>query len=149
MDRNSESRPAKAPPTQPVAAVKASRPRWLDAWRAGEQVPVSRATAKTQLIAAEQVYQPASPKHVAVLLEQTLALFGAPENWDEIAEFYLEAFETVPLDLVRKALKDARMNLKFFPKPAELRAPILDELMRRQETVYRLRAALEFGKFDA
>lgn len=71
----------------------------------------------------------------------TLELFGLPENWKTVAPFYLEAFEDVPPDLVIKALKSARRNLKFFPKPSELRAPIVGELGERMRALTKLRLA--------
>lgn len=88
---------------------------------------------------------PADPRSVAVLVEQTLELFGLPDNWDQVADFYLEAFEDVPLDLVKRALKDVRMGCKFFPKPTELRDPIRQDLARRRIQISRLNAMLKFG----
>lgn len=78
---------------------------------------------------------------VATLLDGTLDLFGVPENWTSIAPFYLEAFDGVPADLVAAALRTARLNLKWFPKPMELRAPIMDEWSKRKTTAARLRNA--------
>lgn len=75
-------------------------------------------------------------------------LWGLPERWDEMVDFYLEAFDDVPLDLAEQAFKHARLNCKFFPKPAELREPIKDELVKRQAPVHRLQAVLRFGVFD-
>lgn len=103
---------------------------------------------KAELEKWEPATIPADPKQVAVLLEQTLAIYGAPDNWSETAEFYLEALEDVPLDLVEKALKHVRLNLKWFPKPSELREPIREELAHRETTVSRLGAMLELGDFE-
>ena len=71
-------------------------------------------------------------------MEQTLEIFGMPENWDEVAKFYLEAFEDMPIDLVEKALKEVRRNLKWFPKPSELRKPVADDLARRKMALNKL-----------
>lgn len=94
----------------------------------------------------ETALAPADPRVVAVEVERTLALFGAPENWDDIADFYLEAFEDVPLDLVQVALKHARKSLKFFPRPAELLAPIREELEERHHTARRLRVVAVYAQ---
>jgi hypothetical protein len=78
---------------------------------------------------------------VAVELDRVLAVHGTPADWEGKVDDYLEAFEDVPLDLVQKACKNARLNLKFFPKPAELRAAILDELAERRHALRRLKTA--------
>lgn len=84
---------------------------------------------------------PADIRAVAVELDRVLAVHGTPADWEGKVDDYLEAFEGVPFDLVQKACKNARLNLKFFPKPAELRAPILDELAERRHALRRLRTA--------
>jgi hypothetical protein len=68
-------------------------------------------------------------------------MFGMPANWSKVAPFYLEAFEDVPVDLVAVALKHVRKHSKFFPKPAELRAPITSELSARKRALTKLRLA--------
>lgn len=138
----------KLPQRKPLAAALALPPLWLGGWKMEYPVPVSRETLRKELEDWNNHCRPADPKAVAVLLERTLALYGAPENWDEIAEFYLEAFESTPLDLVEEALKEVRLTCKFFPKPSELRAPIVDEEMNRQATQGRLRMALKHGTFE-
>ena len=77
-----------------------------------------------------------------------MELYGVPDNWDAIAIFHLEAFEDVPLDLVVRALKTVRRTCRFFPKPAELRGPIKDDLLERIVTRVRLGSMLRFGHFD-
>lgn len=98
---------------------------------------------KHAIMLVDAALVPANPCVVAVEVERTLALFGAPENWGDIADFYLEAFEDVPLDLVQVALKHARKSLKFFPRPAELLAPIRGELEERRHAARRLRVAAD------
>jgi len=78
---------------------------------------------------------PMDPKALAVKLNQTLALWPKPAEFETTAEFYLEALETVPADLVEKALKHVRLNSKFFPKPAELLEPIRAEMTQRRESL--------------
>lgn len=46
----------------------------------------------------------------------------------------------MPADLVQASLKHLRLTLKWFPKPAELRAPIALELDRRRSVLRRLRS---------
>ena len=90
--QNSKNQIVKNPPTQPPAAAPASQPRWLDVWRINLRITaVTRGQVKDELAKWEPGIVPADQRQIAVLLEQTLALYGAPDNWDETAEFYLEA----------------------------------------------------------
>ncbi|MBP2301552.1 hypothetical protein [Azospirillum picis] len=104
-------------------------------------MPVPLEAVHQAVASVEAMLIPADPRAIAVELEKTLALFGAPDNWDDIADVYLETFEDVPLDLVRQACKAARLRCKWFPKPAELLAPISEELSRRRHCLRRLGAA--------
>lgn len=71
-------------------------------------------------------------------LERSLAIWNLPENWTEIASFYIEALEDLPGDLVERALRNARLSCKWFPKPAELRTQeISNELQARRREVLR------------
>lgn len=88
---------------------------------------------------AETLTRPIDGKTLAVLLVQTCKIWNPPEDWDDIAQFYREALEDVPLDLVQSALKHLRLTLKWFPKPCELRAPIDAELRRRRDVLRRLK----------
>lgn len=74
-----------------------------------------------------------------MLLTQSFKIWNPPEDWDDIAQFYREALEDVPQDLVQASLKHLRLTLKWFPKPCELRAPIEAELRRRRDVLRRLR----------
>lgn len=62
-------------------------------------------------------------------------MFGVPDNWEKVAAFYLEAVEDIPEDLLEVALKHVRMNRKWFPKPFEIREPILPELAKRKAII--------------
>lgn len=88
---------------------------------------------------ADALTRPIDGKTLAVLLMQTCKIWNPPEDWDDIAGFYREALEDVPLDLVQSALKHLRLTLKWFPKPCELRAPIEAELQRRRDVLRRLK----------
>jgi hypothetical protein len=78
---------------------------------------------------------------LAVMLLQTLELYGLPDNWQKVAPFYLEALADVPADLVARGLKAVRMTCKWFPKPSELRQAMPDELSERRLVLARLRVA--------
>ena len=117
-------------------------PSWLKGWGPNLPVPASRLEIEAAIARAKRALTPASPEQAAVLLEETLELYGAPKNWDQIAQFYLEAVSDMPLDLIRETLKQVRLNCKFFPKPAEIREPIREEMARRKAALSRLKTAL-------
>lgn len=105
-------------------------------------VPVSKTEASLALREVEHALTPICTKDAAALLAQTVEVFGVPQNWDRTAKFYLEALEDVPPDLAELAMKRVRMNLKFFPKPSEIRAQIAPELGERNTARARLSHAL-------
>lgn len=88
---------------------------------------------------------PAPAPIVAVEFDATFALWRdrLPENWSSIAGFYLEAVADVPADLVSEAFRRLRLNYRYpgFPKPADLRATVLDEMAQRRTILLRLKTA--------
>jgi hypothetical protein len=109
-------------------------------------VPVPKSQLEAIIRQAEASLAPADPKTIAALLDQTLELYGLPDNWDRVVGFYLEAFEGVPVDLVAAALKRVRQTCRFFPKPAELRAPIREEWAKRRQALVKLQIARGLAK---
>ncbi|QCO12869.1 hypothetical protein D9623_33750 (plasmid) [Azospirillum brasilense] len=104
-------------------------------------MPVPIETVRQAITEHEASLEPADMRVVIVELDKVCAVHGTPAGWDGMVDDYLEAFDGVPFDLVKVACKHARLDLKFFPKPAELRAPIRDELNARRDTLRRLRTA--------
>jgi hypothetical protein len=99
----------------------------------------SAASLPSAITEAEALTTAIDSKTLAVLLAQTLKIWNPPEDFDDTAQFYREALEDVPVDLVQAALKHLRQTLKWFPKPCELRAPIETELRRRRDVLRRLK----------
>jgi hypothetical protein len=117
--------------------------RLSEGWRAQDQAVLSIEQCRyaVQLLDASLV--PCDPRKALVLLEQTLALYGVPDNWEDIAEFYIEAIEDLPEDLLVRALKHVRLTSKWFPKPSELRAPVGEDIARRAGARRRIGYMLE------
>lgn len=114
--------------------------RLVISWTADQDVPADSAASLPSAIAEiEALTTPIDGKTLAVLLMQTLKIWNPPGDFDDTAQFYREALEDVPADLVQAALKHLRQTLKWFPKPCELRAPIEDELRRRRDILRRLK----------
>lgn len=76
-----------------------------------------------------------SGRAIAVLLKPLIDLHGEPKNWKTAAPLYIDALADVPADLLAKAVKYAIAGNPYFPKPADLRLLIVEELndRRRQE----------------
>jgi hypothetical protein len=73
---------------------------------------------------------------VAVILKPLIDLHGEPRNWRTAAPLYIEALADIPPDLLAVAVRHAIASNPFFPKPADLRLSIADELSdyrRRQD----------------
>lgn len=77
---------------------------------------------------------------VAVILKPLIDLHGEPKNWATAALLYMEALADIPPDLLALAVKHAITSNPYFPKPAELRLSIADELSawRRKRDAERL-----------
>lgn len=71
---------------------------------------------------------------MAVLLKPLIDLHGEPRNWATAAPLYIDALSDLPPELLQAAVKHAIASNPFFPKPAELRSYVADELAayRRQ-----------------
>jgi len=109
------------------------------------QLPAAIAEARELLV-------PIAVDELMVLLAKTAKVWPLPADWDDTADFYVEALEDLPADLVHAALKHCRLTLKWFPKPAEMREPIARELERRNTVLRRLLAMkqrVELGDVEA
>lgn len=113
--------------------------RLVRSWTPDQPVLLEQAAAIPEAIDhARAAVVPVTTKALAVLLAKTAKLWKLPEEWDDIAEFYVEALDDVPLDLVQSALKHVRLNSKWFPKPSEIRASVTLELDRRRHVLRRI-----------
>ncbi len=96
------------------------------------------------MLEAQVGLQPMDRRELAVKLDKTLTLWAAPEGFEVTAEFYLEALEDLPADLVEAALKQVRMTYRYpsMPKPADFRSAVVAELGRRQRQARKLEIAI-------
>ena len=76
-----------------------------------------------------------SGRAIAVILKPLIDLHGEPQNWATSAPLYMEALSDIPPEVLAKAVRHCIQTCRFFPKPAELRSAIADELfeVRRRE----------------
>jgi len=109
--------------------------RWLESWRAGEDVERPRAliqTARSRIDLA-----PASPQAFAVAMDRLLDFaeaFGlkVPKR-QQAVEIYREALRVLPEDLLMTAVERTIADWKWsrLPPPADIRAQVTDEMGHR------------------
>lgn len=75
---------------------------------------------------------------IGVALVDVLELFTLPANWEDVAHHYHAAVADLPPDLLIAALRHVRDHCRFFPKPAELRMPVMRDLTERRINLRRL-----------
>jgi len=75
-------------------------------------------------------------------LEPAIDLYGAPKAWASQAGLYRLLLGDLPPDLLAEGMVAAMRRCVFFPKPAEIRAAVTEELAHRQHVCRRLAAAL-------
>lgn len=75
---------------------------------------------------------PSGDKAAAVVIAKALEAFGTPDNWDILAEDYLDELSQVPPDLLKEVWVHARRECKFMPKIADLLSPVKDKILARQ-----------------
>lgn len=96
--------------------------------------------ARNLIPAYEEAMKPAEKEEIAVNLHRAISIFTPPDNWNEIARFYLDALSSMPADLVPVAATHVAMNCKFFPKPADFTDAVSDEWLRRRSRLCTLQA---------
>jgi len=149
MDTLPEKRQQAAPKIRAGGALASLRPR-LSAWRPEYPAPASVEILQAALAEADARLAPIDVKALTVQIERTLAIWPVPDDWAEKAWMYLEALEDVPSDLVETALRTLRLQRRWptFPKPADLRAPIVVALAERRTESNKIAAALSKARRD-
>ena len=94
----------------------------------------------TLLYEVRVLNNPCQIEQGVAVMEQTLELYGKPDNWNRVVEFYLESIEDLPLDAIIDMMRTCRMNLKWFPKPSELRSYINKDYWKRCTAEIKLNA---------
>ena len=122
-------------------------PQWLEGWRPSEALPASLDEIQASLTLFEAETEPSDPEAIQAALALAVELFGAPAEFERKVHVYYGLLADIPDDLllygVWAALRD---ECTYFPKPAEIRAPIRDELSRRHLIRRRLGTALTLAR---
>jgi hypothetical protein len=117
-------------------------PSWLATWEADQVPPATVDEIAAQVERHTQALVPVDPRALVVLATEKLVLYPLPENWKQQAPAWYGALADIPEDLIRTAFDRVAKNCKFWPRPAEVRAQIGQELMQRRVAANRLKAAL-------
>jgi hypothetical protein len=130
-------------PTTPsdasVARLKGSADTWL-AYNPAPEASLESYDAALEVCRAEMA--PMGKAEIVEFgrqLDATMALWPSDEAWIDVSQWYFEAFEDVPLDLALSALKQARRDCKWRPRPAELRNFVRADLSERKLRLKRLK----------
>ena len=123
-------------------------PAWLAAWTPAEPPPESAAKIEAHLTSFETTMACSTSEDVSGVLALAIDLYGPPSGWDENqAGLYLALLRDIPPDLLRYGMWVAiRDECDWFPRPAQIRAPIREELSRRRQDYKRLEMALSLAR---
>jgi hypothetical protein len=85
---------------------------------------------------------PSSKEQISAALVPAIELNGTPRNFDVNVRLYYAMLVDIPADLLELGVFRAMQRTEFFPKPAEIRREIAEDLAERQLVRLRLGAAL-------
>lgn len=111
---------------------------------ASERLPATATQAREDAKALDDACAPAPRAVIATLVAKTLVLFDPPADpkaADARTRSIIEALEDIPLDIVESTLKRVRMELTFFPRPAEVRERAMAERGERKRLATKARVA--------
>jgi hypothetical protein len=128
--------------SQPRALPGWSEPEWLGEWIRNTLEPppaplddIDRAISEI----TQWLWPVADP---AACLGPLGEMFGLPDNWQWQAPLYDEALGDLPEWALQEAVRACLRHCKFFPKPAEIRERLPDQLMQMRIAKLRLETAV-------
>ena len=124
-----------------------SPPRWLAAWRPDEEATVQKAEVHANLEAARAGTRAAGEMAIGKALAKLMTIFRTPDSWEDASDTYMDALADLPADLLDEGVRYCLKTCRYFPRPAEIFAPIQGELDKRHATVRRLETMLAVAKW--
>lgn len=131
----------------PSESERQSSLRLLASWSPADPVPADLTQERTAalIVAQRASLAPTEAKAFAVLIERLFAFartFGiANPDAAEATRFYRDTLGDLPPDLLERAIATICRDWKWghkLPLPADVRAAVVDELVRRKVTLGRL-----------
>ena len=136
---------ARQPATTRSGGALASVEPQLAAWMpAHDTLPAPLPVLREALAEVMESLRPIDLRELTIVLDETLALWRTPEQFEGTAEFYVEALEDAPRDLALAACKAVRVNHGYasMPLPGDFRRHVKEELARRKSLAVQLRLAV-------
>jgi hypothetical protein len=120
-----------------------SEPAWLAEWARND--PLERPPASAEQIqsalAKLAIWLSPPPLPPTGYLDPLGRLFGWPDDWSEKSPLYDEALEDLPDWALIEAVRSCVTYCRFFPKPAEIRDRLPEQLAQLHTTKVRLETA--------
>jgi len=89
---------------------------------------------------------PAGLRAAGVVLSKSLNQFGTPDNWELLADDYLDELSQVPTDLLHEIWVHVRRECKYLPKIAEMLEPVKDKILARRIKRSKLEVMLQYSR---
>jgi hypothetical protein len=106
---------------------------WLKAWKPSDSyIDVPPDVIRNEIAVMADSLIPSGDKAAAVVIAKALEAFGTPDNWEVLADDYLDELSQIPPDLLKEIWVYARRECKFMPKLADLLEPVKDKILARQ-----------------
>jgi hypothetical protein len=136
--------------------VEQSLTRFVESWKWEEKPnnplpPMTQALLPEAIIQAQAINQPSTAKQFAVSMERLLKFcqtFGLPaSDLKASVEFYRASLSDLPPDLLDLAIDRTIRAHKYrtLPLPADIRAQVNAEMIKRRAPLDRLRMAQRWG----
>lgn len=117
-----------------IAALDATLPNSASTPREQSLPAVRSETCSPPVIEAKTALNPATPKEMAVALNELISIYGVPAGWDVGARIYREMWGDLPADVLFQSIRRYMASSNWFPKPAEILALAAEE-MRLRKTI--------------
>ena len=109
-----------------------------------DTLPAPLPVLREALAEVMESLRPIDLRELTIVLDETLALWRTPQQFEGTAEFYVEALEDAPRDLALAACKAVRVNHGYasMPLPGDFRRHLRGELAHRKSLAAQLRLAI-------
>lgn len=122
-------------------------PTWLKDWTPSDSfvnVPVE--VILQEIKKMDECTLPSGDKAAAVVIDKALNQFGTPDNWEALADDYLDELSQVPPDLLNEIWVYCRRECEFMPKISKMLQPVKDKILARSIKKTKLQVMLGYAR---
>lgn len=94
----------------------------------------------------DECLRPAGDRAAAVVISKSLAHFGTPDNWEILANDYIDELSVIPPDLLNEIWLHVRRECKFFPKIPDMIGCVIDKISARKIKKMKLEVMLSYAR---